>query len=535
METFYFLAGAAVGCTLLVAGIQTICNNLLELAEIPLFHLLKPMREKDNKTFFKGFLVSFLSGSTMTCVSTLLGLVNAGLIKMRAGLLFLAGAHLGPIILLFGFTFLTFKSALVFLSTALLAQVLVRSRYGLWFQNSYGLLFGLGLVSLGRYFLSDGLKFFSGLDQAFLGSGIDGPYFLSLITGILVGGVLSYIFRSSIVSILLLMLIRESAHFNLGLLLPAVVGIHGLGFWPIYRLGLRGNRSALRVASGQSILSIIGLVIGSLTLFFLPWDYQEGSSYLIFFFYFALSFLSVVIFLIFLKPIRLFIKKRWPDTPDKSLFELENLGRSQDMIPAMSLIQSSIHLSKFKNIVDRIFRLTEQYLADGEPSGRIMAKIKDYERITDNMHREISSFLGQLMENSLTYNQAQTVQSHIKLADCLENIADYLDKCASYNTRYLQGGGKSDWRKEFVEFFEQVKDFYLEVSQNLPLLPEMDEKKVLIQAQKLKISAETLREEHLKRFSEFEGDPLNLMTYSDMVVCMRKIRGHSLKLHQKLL
>ncbi len=535
METFYFLAGAAVGCTLLVAGIHTICNNLLELAEMPLFHLLKPMREKDNSTFFKGVLVSFLSGSTMTSVSTLLGLVNAGLIKMRAGLLFLAGANLGPIFLLLAFSFLTFKTGLVFLSTALLAQVLVRSRYGLWFQNSYGLLLGLGLVSLGRYFLSDGLKYFAGFDQSFLGSSLDGPYFLSLITGILVGGFLTYIFRSSVITILLLMVIRESAQFNLGLLLPAVVGVHGLGFWPIYRLGTRGNRSAARVAMGQSILSLIGFILGSFVLFFLSWGNQDGGSYYIFFFYCGLRFLSVLIYLIFLKPIRLFIKKRWPDTPDKSLFELENLGRSQDMIPAMSLIQSSIHLSKFKNIVDRLFKLTEQYLVDGEASGRTMAKIKDYERITDNMHSEINQFLGQLMENSLTYNQAQTVQSHILLADSLENIADYLDKVASYNTRYLQGGGKSDWRQEFVAFYKQVKEFYLEVSQKLPLLPETEDKKINIQAQKLKIMAESLREEHLKRFDEFEGDPLNLMTYSDMVVCMRKIRGHTLKLHHKLL
>jgi phosphate:Na+ symporter len=535
VETFYFLAGAAVGCTLLVAGIQTICNNLLELAEIPLFHLLQSLKEKDNKTFFKGFMVSALSGSTMTTMSTLLGLVNAGLVKSRAGLLFMAGSHLGPVILLFGISFLSFKSALVFLSAALIAQVLVRSRYGLWFQNSYGLLFGFGLVSLGQYFLSDGLKFFSGFDQAFLGSSLDGPYFLSLITGIAVGGILSFVFRSSVVTILLLMLIHDSARFNLGLLLPAVIGVHALSFWPIYRLGSRGNRSAARVALGHGFMSAIGLIIGSVALIFLPWNYADSNGYLIFLFFVALKIISGTVFMIFFKPIRLSIKKRYPDTPDKSLVELENLGRSQDMVPAMSLIQSSLHLNKFKNIVDRLFRLTEQYLIDGEASGRTMAKIKDYERITDNMHREIVRFLNQLIEKSLTYNQAQTVQAHLRIAESLESIADYLDKVASYNTRYLQGGGKSDWRQEFVAFYRQVKDFYWEVSQSLPLLPEKDPKEIQIQAQKLKIAAESLREEHLKRFEEFSGDPMNLMTYSDMVVCMRKIRGHGLKLYHELL
>ncbi len=535
METFYFLAGAAVGLTLLVAGIQMICNNLLELAEIPLFHLLQSLKEKDNKTFFKGFMVSALSGSTMTTMSTLLGLVNAGLVKSRAGLLFMGGAHLGPLILLFGISFLSFKSALVFLSAALLAQMLVRSRYGLWFQNSYGLLFGFGLVSLGQYFLSDGLKFFSGFDQSFLGSSLDGPYFLSLVTGVAIGGVLSYLLRSSVVTILLLMLIHDSAHFNLGLLLPAAVGVHALAFWPIYRLAARGNRSSAKVALGHGFMSTIGLVVGSLALVFLPWDYADSNGHLIFLFFAGLRLLSVAIFIVLFRPIRLSIKKRYPETPDKSMVELENLGRSQDMVPAMSLIQSALHLNKFKNIVDRLFRLTEQYLIDGEASGRTMAKIKDYERITDNMHQEITKFLGQLIEKSLTYNQAQTVQAHLRIAESLESIADYLDKVASYNTRYIQGGGKSDWRQEFVAFYRQVKDFYWEVSQSLPLMPEVDDKHIQIQAQKLKIAAESLREEHLKRFEEFSNDPNNLMTYSDMVVSMRKIRGHGLKLYHELL
>lgn len=514
---------------------QMICNNLLELAELPLFHLLKPLGKPQKETFFKGILVSGLSGSTLTTMSTLVGLVNGGLLQVKEALLFMGGAHLGPLILLLVVSILQFKSAMVFLSTGLIAQFLVRTRFGLWFQNSYGLLLGLGLVSLGRYFLQDGLAFFSGLDQQFLGSFSDGPFFLSLVTGLLVGSFFSYLFRSSLVAVLLIMAFRDSANFNLTLLLPAVVGVHALGFFPIYKLSLQGGVFARRVASGQFVISFIGLLIGSIFLFFTPWDVYSVSGYGVLMFFIGLRLLSVFIFVLLFKPIRKLLIARWPDPKENNPFELENLGRSQDMIPAMSLIQSSLHLSKFKDIVDRLFQLTEEYLKEGETSGRTMAKIKDYERITDNMYRETTRFLGQLMENPLTTNQAMTVQSHQKIADCLENIADYVDKVASYNTRYLQGGGKADWRSDFVDFFIQVKNFYLQVTESLPLLPEAQETKIHIQAQKLKIAAESLREEHLKRLEEFSGEPINLMTYSDMVVSMRKIRGHTLKLHQKLL
>jgi len=531
---YLFMAGAALGCTLLVAGIQLVSNNLLELAEFPIFSLLKPLREKENKTFFKGMLVSALSGSTLTSISTLIGLVNAGLVKMRASFLFMAGSHLGPIGLLLIYSLLGFRCALVFLSLAMVAQFLVRSQYGHWFQNTFGLLFGLGLVSLGRYFLMDGLTFFSGVDQQFLGSITDGPYALSLLTGIVVGSLLSYVFRSSVMAILLLMIVRDSAFFSLGLLFPAVIGVHALGFFPIYQLSKRGNVFSHRVAIGQFFISLIGLVAGALILLIVPWNLQTGSGSNLLYFFILLRVSSVGIFLIFLGPVRKFIKRGWPEKDHLPHNQLTQLGRAMDMVPAMSLIQGTFHLAKFKNIVDRLFIMTEQYLKEGAASGRVLAKIKDYERITDNMHKEIHRFLSMLAENQLTQNQSKTLMQYLKLADELECIADYLDKIASYNTRYIQSGENVKWRDDFMIFFTEIKDFYFLVTQNTPVTPEVDPKKINILAQKLKISADALREEHLRRLSSTEGSALGLMTYSDMVVCLRKIRGHTLKLHKAL-
>ncbi len=531
---YLFMAGAALGCTLLVAGIQLVSNNLLELAEVPIFSLLSPLREKDNKTFFKGILVSALSGSTLTSTSTLIGLVNAGLVKVRAGFLFMAGSHLGPIVLLFIYSYLGFRSALVFLSLAMVAQFLVRSRFGHWFQNTFGLLFGLGLVSLGRYFLMDGLTFFSGLDQQFLGSITDGPYALSLLTGIVVGSLLTYIFKSSVVAILLLMIIRDSAFFSLGLLFPAVIGVHALGFFPNYQLSKRGNIFSHRVAIAQFFISLIGLGAGALILFVIPWNLQTGTGSHLLYFFIILRVSSVLIFLLLLTPLRNFIKKGWPEKTHRPPNELAQLGRATDMVPAMSLIQGSFHLAKFKNIVDRLFKVTEQYLREGSTSGRVLAKIKDYERITDNMHKEVHRFLCMLAENSLTHNQSKTLMQYLKIADELECIADYLDKIASYNTRYIQSGENVRWREDFILFFEEIKEFYFLVTENAPVAPEIDSKRINILAQKLKIMAEAQREEHLRRLSSDEGSALGLMTYSDMVVCLRKIRGHTLKLHKAL-
>ncbi len=535
MEPLTFYASIAVGCILIVSGIQSVSTHLLELAEIPLFHLFKPTKGKERLSFFKGILVSALTGSTLVTVSTLLGLVNAGLIRVKSALLFLAGAHLGPLILLFFLNFLSLKEALFLLSSALVIYIFKRFFKMVFFEKSFGLIFGLGLVALGRHFLTEGLAYHQGVGPSFFGILYDAPLVLSLVTGVGLGGLLCLIFRSSLVAMLIVILLRDSLGISMGLLLATVIGVHTLNFMPIYRLGLRGNTYACRVSWGQMMIGVIGLFLGIIVLITAPYFLYEGGGLMLLLFFATLRLSSVVLFSAFLKPIRRLLQKRWPKSQEKSPFELENLGRSQDMVPAMSLIQSSIHLTKFKNILDRLFTLTEEYLVEGEASGRTMAKIKDYERITDNMNREIRTFLGQLSENSLTHNQALAVQAHLRISDALENIADYVDKVASYHTRYLQGGGSAQWREEFVLFYRQNKDFYLQVTETIPLRPESEEKLIRIQAQKLKIAAETLREEHLKRFEEFVNDPINLMTYSDMIICMRKMRGHSLKLYQRLL
>lgn len=535
MEPLSSVASIAVGCTLIVLGIQNASSHLLELAELPLFHLFKPSSGKESKSFFKGILVSALTGSTLTSVSTLLGLVNAGLIRVKSALLFMAGAHLGPLVLLFLLNFLALREALFFLSFALLNQLFRRFKKGQIFQKVFGLVLGLGLVALGRHFLGQGLSFYHGVDEALFGSLYEATFVLSLLTGLILGGFLCLLFRSSLIAMLVVILVRDGQGMNMVILLSTVIGIHALNFWPIYRLGVRGNAFATRVSGGQMMIGLIGLLMGVLILLARPEDLYSGGGFSLLLFFVILRVLSVVVFVLALKPIRVFLQKRWPKSEEKSPYELENLGRSQDMVPAMSLVQSSIHLTKFKNILDRLFQLTEEYLVEGEASGRAMAKIKDYERITDNMNREIRQFLGQLSENSLTPNQALAVQSHLRISDALENIADYVDKVASYHTRYLQGGGNAKWREEFVQFYRQIKEFYMQVTETIPLRPEGEEKQIRIQAQKLKIAAESLREEHLKRFEEFADDPSNLMTYSDMIVCMRKMRGHSLKLYQRLI
>ena len=527
----YFILTIIAGCALLVAGVQLISNNLLELFEKPIYKMIRIVREDQNITFFKGMFFSTISASSLVASTTLLNLVNAGLIKHRAANLFLAGANIGPFLLLGIVIFLNLKLGLVFLSLSIFAQIFVHSGFGKWFQNAQRFLFGLGLVCLAKHFLTDGVRIINGANQGILGNITSGPFILSFITGLFFGALICFLLRSSLLTILLFMVVRDGAIISFSLLLPAIIGAHAIGFVHVRKMAELGNVYSKRLATSQFVISLIGFAVGLVCLYFSSYIPSTASGLYVVIIFALLRFVSILLFIFFLAPITKVIFYLHPKTNYPDTYELNQLGKPRDMIPAMALLQCSFHVAKLKDIVDRLFLLTEEYLHEEVPSARVLAKIKDYERITDNIHLEISRFVGQLMVNTLTYKQSQSLQSIVRITDELEYIADFIDKLASYNTRYRQESGESNGREELMHFFGEVKKFYFDICENLPHRANIEKSVVTARAHGLKIAAESIRERHLKRFSELSMEPVALMTYSDMVVCLRKVRGHVFKIY----
>ena len=537
MRNFYIILEAIGGCAFLVTGLHLLSNNLLELAEVLIYRLFKNQDDSSGTSLAKGILVSTLCGSTNVANSTLLGLVNAGLVKLRSALLYLSGAHLGPLIWLALVSFISFNTSLVFLSISLLTYFLSRGQWGKWFHNSYGLFLGIGLIGIGKYFFKDGLRMLGEFEHTIISGGAQSsPLLVTMITGFIVGSFLAWIFKSSTITMILLMVARAYGYFDLGFILPAVVGVHCTTFWPIRQMAKRGNVHAQRLAKGQEIFSLLGLILGLGSLFFFNFKTEFNAEWIIFYFFLALRISNVIVFSLLIRTIRRLLHQWYPDRGHKESYELDVLGRSRDMVPSMALIQATFHIKKFKSVVDRLFNLTESYLSDTKKSARILAKIKDYERITDNMKSEIDGFFSLLIENSLSPNQAVQLQSLTHIADELETIADYIDKLASYNTRYLHDRGEfgPEMKEELVSFFQDVKEYYFSLTAELPFRNELDEHLVSQQGQKLKLSADRLRIRHMERISDHEDTASNLMTYSDLIVCLRKIRGHSLKVFNHL-
>jgi phosphate:Na+ symporter len=204
------------------------------------------------------------------------------------------------------------------------------------------------------------------------------------------------------------------------------------------------------------------------------------------------------------------------------------LGDPSNMLPAASMAQAESELKKMKEIVERMFNLNREFWDAAEYDPRKLAKILDYERITDNIHKEITVFLCYVMEKPMSHHQSQQVQAMIKITDELESVADYIERLAHYRDRFKQSESLTgESREEFFQFLDEVWSFFQLIGKGFLNDQKLDMGRIEAKSHELQLWADSMREKHLDRISRGTYPPVTALTYSDMVVALRKIRAHS--------
>ncbi|HXH76515.1 MAG TPA: Na/Pi cotransporter family protein [Bacteriovoracaceae bacterium] len=237
---------------------------------------------------------------------------------------------------------------------------------------------------------------------------------------------------------------------------------------------------------------------------------------------------ATLLFLPFLNQLAALMTKITPDKSEKEVPHLLVLGDPANMLPAASMAQAESELKKMKEIVERMYKLNREFWAAEEYDPKKLAKIIDYERITDNIHKEITVFLCYVMEKPMSHHQSEQLQAMIKITDELESVADYIERLANYRDRFKKEEtltGES--RDEFFQFLDEVWNFFVMVAVGLDRGESLEMSRVEAKSHELQLWADSMREKHLDRISKGVYAPVTALTYSDMVVALRKIRAHS--------
>lgn len=543
MESSQLIISILGGLGLLFYGLRSLSFALENLVGEYIYDGVGQIKESSLKAFGLGFIGTLsVGGHSSITVLTVMSLVNAGLVKLRSGLLTISGATLG-----LGLACVFYTQLMTF-SVGSLGPLLIGLGVFpglLTKKNSFiqagRILFGLGMVVFGFEMMLGQWQQWA-LDpqaqswQLYLHQEL---WWFGLAL-FFICFTLSFMLDSSLTLLGLILTI-----FHIGLLkfeqaffcvLIAQMGSASVSFWSSKMSSLYARRVAIAHSLFPVLMFVLALVLSlSEVVNF------EALAHQIFTTYFAPEMrLSLMLFVFLGLGVALqalmvgvwekIVRSLVPEDPIKEQYRLMSFGDSKDLIPASALSQCHLQLNKQVDIVKRMYRLTNHYVVDTEELGpRTLAKIKDYERIIDNITDEITDYIRVLLEKPLLKDQSGYSLSLVRVSKELESISDCLDKMATQAAALKE--------RELVPemFLQKVEEYQREVFEYFVEVTSLCDEYEAISESRLEAYQERayeLRQKSSQGRSEFidypsDSLPLELrLCFLDYLSLQRKIRAH---------
>lgn len=540
MDTFKIIYTMLGGLGIFFFGMRQMSDSLQQIASDVITKVINSLTSNRLLAVVVGMIVTMIVQSSSVTTVMVVGFVNAGLMQLTQAIGVIFGSNIGTTITGWIISIKIGKYGLLLIGLGIFPALFSKSSK---LQNIGKIVFGMGMIFMGLETMSGAFKplrtnpdflnmisYFSGNDY--------GSYLASIITGCL----LTVIVQSSSAMLGITIAMASTGVIGFTTAAALVLG-ENIGTTITAILASIGTTTnAKRAARAHAIFNILGVLIVfsflPVYLNFIEWlvpgnadliDSTGGKPNIAAHIAASHTFFNISATLIFLPFLGLLAKLVIKITPDKTQKEQKKLvviGETVDIVPATAIAQATAEVKKMKEILDRSYVMTFEYLKDGDV--KKLAKVKNYERITDNIQKEVTVFLCAVMEKSLSAEQSKTTQALIKIVDEYESIADYLERIANYRSRFTSEIVTNDISyDEYFDFMEKIWDFHQFATNGLFDISVYDKSKIIGKSEELRVWADDIRDKHLSRVSKQEYSPLSALTYSDMVVALRKIRAHA--------
>ena len=538
MDTFKIIYTLLGGLGIFFYGMKSMSDALQQAASDYIAKVINSLTSNRYLAVVVGMIVTMIVQSSSVTTVMVVGFVNAGLMQLTQAIGVIFGSNIGTTITGWIISIKVGKYGLLFIGMGIFPALFAKHNKA---KNIGKVLFGVGMIFLGLETMSAAFKPLR-TNQEFLNlvGHFSGQNYTSYLASIITGCLLTVIIQSSSAMLGITIALATTGVINFHTAVALVLG-ENIGTTITALLASVGTSvNAKRAARAHAIFNALGVMI--LFLFLPLWvhlvesiipgvaDFVDGegnkpniaqhiaASHTLF------NVTATLLFLPFLNHLAKLVTKITPETV-KETPHLIMVGESEDILPATALVQAESEVKKMKDILERMFKVTKEYLVDNDPQK--LDKVRDYERITDNIQKEVTLFLCRVMERPMSSHQSLQTQALIKIVDEFESIADYLERIVNYKARFQNDPSGGTSIDEFREFMERVWTFFQSSVQGIYGKSNANLKEVIKQSEDLRILADDMRDRHLDRVSKGEYEPLTALTYSDMVVALRKIRAHA--------
>lgn len=445
MSNIFMVISLAGGLALFLYGMSMLGSGLEKLSGGRMEQTLEKLTKNTLMSVFLGLLVTAAIQSSSATTVIVVGLVNAGILKLKPAVGVIMGANIGTTVtaqilrlgdldsdananLFLQFLKPTTLAPLIAIVGILMFMASKRTK----FKDIGQILLGFGILFNGMFGMEEAVKPLAESPEfANLFAALQNPFL-----GVLVGAVVTAIIQSSSASIGILQALSSTGAITFSSAFPIIMGQNiGTCITPILA-SIGANKNAKRSAAVHLMFNIIGTAIFLIgvyaiqyTVGFTFWDdpiNRGGIANFHTLFNVVVTILLVPFAGLLAKLAELIIRDPKNKAEDELGIDESALAKLDDRFlrsPSLALAQCEIVISNMGRLAKSNFGKAISLFA--QYNDKTAQKIREYEDAIDKMEDKVNNYLVKLNDCELTEPESKKITHLLRVVSEFERVGDY--------------------------------------------------------------------------------------------------------------
>jgi phosphate:Na+ symporter len=498
------------GLGLFFFGMRNLSDGLKKVAGNKLRDFLNHVTKNRLSGIFVGTFITVLIQSSSATTVLVVGFVNAGLLGLKQAITVIMGANIGT----------TFTAWLISSMSILKITTYALPAVGIGFaimaltkrkkQQSWGqILLGFGILFIGLGFMKDA---FAPLKGSPILTDIFTSFSVNPILGVLAGIVFTVLLQSSSATIAIVQVLAFNGVISFEAAIPIILG-DNIGTTITAQLAaIGGNLNARRAAMSHTVFNVVGtaymLIFVQLGLYsqFIAFIIPGEMSLINIMFYIAVAHsvfnvVNTIIFIPFvglLEKVSIALVKEKGDSVDYGTQYLEKHLLDSPSLALEQIHKENVYMLKVAH--KAAFNAAESFFKDDLKKAE---KASEYETATDNLQSEITQYLVELSQRTLSKKQSQEIPVLIHNVNDLERIGDHSQNISELAKRKVDDKliFSDKAIRELNTIWENIEQMFKETEHALENNDIQTAQKVLDREKQIDKLQEEFKESHLDRLN----------------------------------
>ncbi|MCQ2252002.1 MAG: Na/Pi cotransporter family protein [Bacteroidales bacterium] len=442
MDTLINFLSLLGGLGMFLYGMKIMSDGLEKFAGERLRSILAAMTKNRVMGVLTGILITAIIQSSSATTVMVVSFVNAGLMTLTQSIGVIMGANIGTTVTAWIISAVGFKVDMASFAVPLISAgaLLVLFCKKDKQKNIGQFILGFSLLFIGLSFLQKYATLLNiGEAVANMLATMDCNSFATILLFVLVGAVVTAIVQASAATMAITLLLFDMHIPGFGFEQAAALAMgQNIGTTiTAYIASFTGNTLARRTAMAHLFFNVFGVVV-FLMVFYpacnaVSWmvtdvlGAENNDLFKLSAFHTAFNIINTLLLIGFVPQIEKLVCRLVPQKGEQEEeFRLKYISGGLFSTPELSILEAKKEIGNFAQRCIRMFNLVKELLdtKETEDFNNGFARITKYEKITDNMEKEIANYLDKVGDEGLSNESKLQKQRMLKLISELESIGD---------------------------------------------------------------------------------------------------------------